>query len=164
MMKLARRVALAVVVVATPIPVLAAEALMLADGSGSRRSTPIGSGTALSSAFCAQELMGELFLRTELFFGLSRETGPDVTDEEFRGFVDTKVTPRFPAGLTVIEGFGQFLDSTGQTAREGSRLLVLLYKFNAKNNAAIEAIRQDYIDAFQQQSVLRVDERSCVSF
>jgi hypothetical protein len=160
---LVRGMALAAAIIAAA-PVFSAEAVMLADAGGSGRTTPIGSGTALSSAFCAHELKGELFLRTELFFGLSRENGPDITDAEFRGFVDDRVTPRFPAGLTVIEGLGQFLDSTGQTAKEGSRLLVLLYKFNAKNNTAIEAIRQDYIDSFQQQSVLRVDERTCVSF
>jgi hypothetical protein len=30
---------------------------------------------------------GDLFIRTELFFGLGRANGPDVTEEEFRLFL-----------------------------------------------------------------------------
>jgi uncharacterized protein DUF3574 len=48
--------------------------------------------------FCKHRLHGELFSRTELFFGLSRATGPDVTEAEFQNFIDTKVTPVFPMG------------------------------------------------------------------
>lgn len=42
--------------------------------------------------------------------------------------------------------------------------MILLYPFNKQNNLAVEEIRTEYKDEFQQQSVLRVDERSCVSF
>jgi Protein of unknown function (DUF3574) len=107
---------------------------------------------------------GELFSRTELFFGLSRSNGPDVTEEEFQHFVDTEVTPRFPDGLTLLTGTGQFKDSTGTIIQEGSKLLILLYPFNQKSNRAVEQIREAYKDTFQQESVLRVDEQSCVSF
>lgn len=114
--------------------------------------------------FCKHRLHGDLFSRTELFFGLSRATGPDVTEEEFQDFVDDEVTPRFPDGLTLLSGIGQFKDSAGTTVQEGSKLLILLYPFNKQNNLAVEEIRTQYKEDFQQQSVLRVDERSCVSF
>src|ERR687895_1379921 len=114
--------------------------------------------------FCEKRLHGELFSRTELFFGLSRSNGPDVTEEEFQHFVDTEVTPRFPDGLTLLTGTGQFKDSTGTIIQEGSKLLILLYPFNQKSNRAVEQIREAYKDTFQQESVLRVDEQSCVSF
>ncbi len=48
--------------------------------------------------------------------------------------------------------------------QEGSKLLILLYPFNEENNLAVEEIRTEYKGEFQQQSVLRVDEQSCVSF
>lgn len=114
--------------------------------------------------FCKHRLHGELFSRTELFFGLSRATGPDITEAQFQTFIDTKVTPRFPDGLTLLSGIGQFRDSAGTTVQEGSKLLILLYPFNKQNNLAVEEIRTEYKQDFQQQSVLRVDERSCVSF
>ncbi len=113
--------------------------------------------------FCKHVLRGELFARTELFFGLSKPGGI-VTEEEFQLFVDNKITPRFPDGLTLLSGKGQFRDSTGFIIQEGTKLLILLYPFNKARSADVEQIRTDYKDAFQQQSVLRVDEQSCVSF
>lgn len=114
-------------------------------------------------AFCKHVLHGELFARTELFFGLSRPGGV-VTEEEFQGFVDSKITPRFPDGLTLLSGKGQFRDATNVIIQEGTKLLILLYPFSKARNTDVEQIRVDYKDAFQQQSVLRVDEQSCVSF
>ncbi len=114
--------------------------------------------------FCKHTLQGEIFLKTELFFGLSRSNGPDVTEEEFQRFVDTKVTPRFPDGLTLIDAKGQFKDSTGTIIQEVSKLLILFYTFSNDSNGAVEQISTDYKKEFQQESVLRVDEQSCVSF
>jgi Protein of unknown function (DUF3574) len=113
---------------------------------------------------CEHLIGGEIFARTELLFGLSRSTGPDVTEEEFQSFIDLQVTPRFPDGLTLLTGNGQFKDSAGNTIQEGSKLLILLYPFSKKRSALVDAVRDDYKTAFQQESVLRVDEHSCVSF
>ncbi|MGH8532000.1 MAG: DUF3574 domain-containing protein [Gammaproteobacteria bacterium] len=122
------------------------------------------SGALSERRFCEKRLHGELFSRTELFFGLSRSSGPDVTEKAFQHFIDTEVTPRFPDGLTLLSGKGQFKDSTGTIIQEGSKLLILLYPFNKKSNRAVEKIREEYKKDFQQESVLRVDEQSCVSF
>jgi hypothetical protein len=54
----------------------------------------------------------------------------------FQGFIDLQVTPRFPEGLTLLAG----------------------------NGALVDEVRAEYKGAFQQESVLRVDEHSCVSF
>lgn len=49
--------------------------------------------------FCKHRLHGELFSRTELFFGLSRAApDPDVTEAEFPAFIDDEVTPVFLMG------------------------------------------------------------------
>ena len=106
----------------------------------------------------------EAFSRTELFFGLSRPGGI-VSEEEFKTFVDLHVTPRFPDGLTLLSGIGQFRDASNAILVEGSKLLILLYPRRDRDaNAKIEQIRLDYRLAFQQQSVLRSDDVSCVSF
>ena len=118
----------------------------------------------IEHGFCESRLNGKLFSRTELFFGLSRSNGPDVTEEEFQHFVDTEVTPRFPDGLTLLTGRGQFKNSTGTIIQEGAKVLILLYPFNQKSNRAVEQIREAYKDTFQQESVLRVDGQLCVSF
>jgi hypothetical protein len=113
---------------------------------------------------CERVISGEIFARTELLFGLSRSNGPDITEEEFQSFVDQHVTPRFPEGLTLLAGNGQFQDSTGNIIQEGSKLLILLYPFSKDRSALVDEVRTEYKSAFQQESVLRVDEHSCVSF
>lgn len=113
---------------------------------------------------CTRVLKSEFFARTELLFGLSRSGGPDITEQEFKQFIDTKVTPRFPAGLTVLSGDGQFKDSSGVIVEEGSKLLILLYPFDIRSSKLVEEIRRDYKEFFQQESVLRIDDLSCVSF
>jgi Protein of unknown function (DUF3574) len=107
---------------------------------------------------------GDVFIRTELFFGLSRTGAPDISEQEFQNFVDTQVTPRFPDGLTLLSGKGQFRSAAGSIVQEGSKLLILLYPFSGKRTADVDAIRTQYKAMFQQESVLRVDEQSCVSF
>ncbi|MGV0025463.1 DUF3574 domain-containing protein [Phormidesmis priestleyi] len=116
------------------------------------------------SSFCKNQLRGENFARTELFFGLSKPNNLQVTNEEFQNFVNTVVTPLFPDGLTLITSRGQFKDSTGTVIQERSRLLILLYPFDRDSSQKVEQIREAYKTAFQQESVLRVDEQSCVSF
>ena len=106
----------------------------------------------------------QAFARTELFFGLSRPGGV-ITEQEFKNFVDARVTPRFPDGLTVLSGNGQFRDSSGTILVEGAKVLILLFpRRDAQANENIEAIRREYRHQFQQQSVLRADDVSCVSF
>jgi Protein of unknown function (DUF3574) len=125
----------------------------LADGAGRWHDTR-----------CNADIGAESFARTELFFGLSRPGGV-ITDEDFKAFVDASVTPRFPDGLTLLSGVGQFREASGTIIVEGSKLLILLYpRHDPQASRKIEAIRSDYRYQFQQQSVLRTDELSCVSF
>ena len=100
------------------------------------------------------------FIRTELFFGTDRQDGPDVSEEEFQQFLNQVITPRFPDGLTVLTGYGQFLDSRGVIIQETSKLVILLYPEEERKDKGnrIERIRECYKERFQQESVLRVDD------
>ena len=100
------------------------------------------------------------FARTELFFGTSKPDGTVVTDAQFMQFLDEVVTPRFPDGLTLLSGHGQFRNSAGVIIEEKSFLLILLYpaeEFRAASRR-IERIRTLYKQRFQQESVLRADD------
>jgi hypothetical protein len=112
---------------------------------------------------CGTELFGDQFVRTELFFGLSRPGGR-ITEHQFDRFVDEEITPRFPDGLTVVSGLGQFRLDSGDIIEERSKVLVLLHGGEDVDSKEIEEIRAAYISRFDQQSVLRTDEPSCVSF
>jgi len=109
----------------------------------------------------------EAWVRSELYFGTTKPDGDELTDEEWQQFLDEEITPRFPAGLTVLNGYGQFLNSSGVIAKEGSIVLILFYPADAieESSEGIEEIRDAYEVAFEQESVLRVDSAPvCVSF
>ena len=91
------------------------------------------------------------FARTELFFGTARPDGV-VTEDEFRAFVDAEITPRFPDGLTLLKGDGQFKGSDGLTIKEQSFVLILLYGSDtfAQSSRKIDRIRRLYKDHFEQ--------------
>jgi hypothetical protein len=107
----------------------------------------------------------EVWARTELYFGTNRTNGLPVTDPEFNGFVEQVISLHFPDGLTHLTGDGQFRSSTGELIRERSHVVILLYPPQMRDaNQRIQAIRQSYKDQFGQESVLRVDSFSFVSF
>lgn len=106
----------------------------------------------------------ETFWRTELYFGRDKNDGTLVSDEEWNKFLDEIVTPKFPAGLTVLEGNGQYRLQNGTIVKERSKVLVLLYspKTRLTNSRKINEIRNQYKKRFQQESVMRIDFRQTV--
>lgn len=115
----------------------------------------------------APALDAEPWARTELFFGTAKPDGTAVTDAEWRAFLDTEITERFPDGLTVLTGIGQYRAGE-QIVQERSLLLILLYPREALTDShkKIEAIRAAYEKQFDQSSVLRADDSLpvCTSF
>ncbi len=112
-----------------------------------------------------EQAVGETWNRTELYFGMSKPDGTKVTSPEFREFLDREVSSRFPDGLTLLTGYGQYRSATGYLAKENSMVLILLYPDDMESaNENIEAIRSEYEKAFNQESVLRVDSLERVSF
>jgi Protein of unknown function (DUF3574) len=107
----------------------------------------------------------ETWNRTELYFGTSKPDGTTITEAEFRAFMDKEITSRFPDGLTLLTGYGQYLSEDGEIAKETSKVLVLFYPSDMTNASEnIEAIRHEYEKLFQQESVLRVDSLEQLSF
>jgi hypothetical protein len=98
--------------------------------------------------------------RLELVFG----AGQGVSDRTFAAFLAKEITPRFPDGLSLFQGYGQWRNGAGRIVKETSRLLLIWYVPDAHTDEKIEAIRQAYKKRFHQQLVLRADETSCVSF
>lgn len=128
-------------------------ALLAADGHGESK-TPRSPGER-----------PEVWTRTELYFATSRLQDPAVSEAEFIAFVDRQVTNRFPNGLTLLSGYGQFRNSRGELIRERSFLLILFYPRSMPDaNRRIQEIREEYKAAFGQESVLRSDSFRSVSF
>lgn len=109
-------------------------------------------------------LYGDILVKTELIFGLSKPDGGLVSEAEWQKFLDEYITPRFKEGLTVLDADGQYLMQSQQVIKERSKIVILLYKDSEETNASIEYIRSSYKQLFQQESVLRVSTPVGVSF
>src|SRR5215472_9140395 len=62
----------------------------------------------------------------ELFFGRDVAGAPEVSEADWRQFVDEEVTPRFPDGLSVADVYGQWRSPKGDFVREDSKALFLV--------------------------------------
>ena len=141
------------------LPVIAAAsvALLAAGAMAYRFALPAPAGIACKAPAAA-------FARLELLFGMGKKGGGEISDREWQAFLDAEVTPRFPDGLTVLTGYGQWRNSAGAITKENARVLLVWYKPGADVDARVEAIRTAYKTRFGQESVMRVDGVSCVSF
>ena len=133
--------------------------------------TPVGAGaeTEVMDA-CPDDLYGpdsEPWVRGELYFGTTTDEGTAYSEEEWDAFLDAEITPRFPAGLTVLTGLGQWQNETGEVIQERSQVLIILYPLETAQESSVllEEIRDVYETQFNQESVLRVDiAPACTSF
>jgi hypothetical protein len=105
------------------------------------------------------------WVRTELFFGLTKPRGGAVTESEWNAFLDTAVTPRFPAGFTVIQGLGHYRDRDHAHYEEPSRVLIVFHRRAASDaDQSLDQIAREYVKQFSQECVLRTDSPARVTF
>jgi hypothetical protein len=104
---------------------------------------------------------------TRLYFGLGPADAPEkgVSEAAWRDFLDKEVTPRFPAGLSVIDVYGQW-ESVGEMTPERirSKVLIIDCRATAANGTKIEAIRAAWKQKTGDQSVMKVTQAADVSF
>ncbi len=146
----------------------AALALLLAVPVGCARPAvaPVPAPPALASD-AAHPGQTHGWVESRLYFGLGPADHPEqgITEAGWRVFLDAEVTPRFPAGLSVIDVYGQWRSSgTRPIERLHSKMLVIDYPDSAENRAKIEAVRAAWKQKTGDESVLRVTTPADVSF
>ncbi len=104
------------------------------------------------------------FVKYELFMGRSNASGEVVDDDAWATFLGETVTPRFPDGLTVLDGLEQWRSSDGVIDKERSKVLVILAPSGSDKMRLIDEVSEEYMSRFGQESVLRVVSDACVSF
>jgi hypothetical protein len=93
-----------------------------------------------------------------LYCGREIPRGGEVSDDAWARFLTEVVTPRFPAGLTVLRGEGQWRGQSGAIARERSFILEIIHDDNATTEQAVQDIVTEYKRRFDQEAVLRMRE------
>ncbi|QOF81412.1 DUF3574 domain-containing protein [Variovorax sp. 38R] len=98
----------------------------------------------------------EAFERDTLYFGRAIPRGGQVSDADWADFLDTRVTPAFPQGFTVIDAAGQWWGASGQ--------VVLLHPRDTKTDDAIATLIDTYRQRFAQEAVLQERQSVCARF
>ncbi len=130
----------------------------------------VATASALALSGCASLYgpscpAGQEPMRTaQLFFGQNIGGKPGVSEADFRKFLDEELTPRFPSGLTVLDGGGQWKGDENKLIREASKVVVLVLPNGLEANLKLNAARKAYKTRFNQESVLLVTQPACVDF
>ena len=105
---------------------------------------------------------GQSQLRTAQLF-LSAKPPAKVSDADLRKFVDTEVTPRFPDGVTVVDGGGQWRGDENRLIREAAKVVMIVLPEKGDPAARVEAVRAAYRTKFRQESVAVMPPPACVT-
>jgi hypothetical protein len=100
----------------------------------------------------------------QLFFGRNIGDKPGVSDADFRRFMDEEVTPKFPDGLTVMDGGGQWRGEENRLIREAAKVVLIVLPKGRDVSGRIDAVRTAYKTRFHQDAVLLITQTACVSF
>ena len=105
-------------------------------------------------------------LVAELFFGRDKAGRQVVSDAEWADFLRRVLTPQFPDGLTVFDGYGQWRNpATGVIGRSPDVKIVLIAVPRAPELAGrFTAVIDAYKARFRQQSVGVITRDACASF
>ena len=103
-------------------------------------------------------------VRDILYFGRNRPAGGVVGDAEWQGFLDGVVTPRFPAGITVVAARGQWRGRTGSLEHEQAQIITLVHAGDDRARRAVAEVVAEYKRRFQQEAVLRERTPTCARF
>ncbi len=114
--------------------------------------------------FLGSSAGGDQWIKTELYFGMTKNSGGIVKQDEWDAFEDSVIVKVFSAGSTTIEGSGIWLNENGDVIKEKTMVVISVNKMTPELSAAIDAIREKYKLYFSQSSVLRIDHPAGVSF
>lgn len=104
-------------------------------------------------------------LVVEVLFGRNIGQRIGVSEAQFRRFLDTEVTPRFPNGFTLFDTYGQYRSSPERPlVREPGKLLLIALDDETSDLPKVRALIDAYKVRFRQQSVGLFTRRTCVSF
>lgn len=108
---------------------------------------------------------GEPQVTVQLFFGRALKSGAQIDAAQWADYLAREVTPRFPAGLTVLDASGQWQQrATGKLIREKSTVVEIVTSASAETWTKVAAVREAYKKRFSQESVGLVSNLSCAAW
>ena len=121
---------------------------------------------ALALAGCAprqlpcERLGGSTMLEYQLFFGRG-----SVSDQDWSDFKANVVTANLPGGFTELDTQGQWMNpTTHRIIHETGKVIIVIMPDSAASKASVEAVKDDYLRRFHQQSVGNIILPVCGAF
>ena len=147
-----------------PVPALAVMALLA--GCAAPPPPPATPAPPAPAAYECILPTEQRMLVAELFFGRDRAGRKLVNDAEWGDFLTKAITPNFPDGLTVFDGYGQWRNpETGIIGHSPHVKIVLIaVKRSPELPGRLNAVMDAYKARFQQQSVGLITRDSCAAF
>ena len=124
----------------------------------------------LAAASCAAEEAyecpagSELNVEYRIFMGRNSNGVEVVSDQDWAVFLQDIVTPRFPNGLTVLDGEGQWQLESGAIERERSKVLIILSPQGGDAKEHLAEVATSYKEFFDQGAVIQTSAGVCTSF
>lgn len=105
---------------------------------------------------------GQEHLRTAQLFLGGQAGSAAVPESDIRTFVDREITPRFPDGVTVLDGGGQWRGAENQLIRQSQKVVLIVLPARGDPQDRLKAVRAAYRVKFRQESVV-VTQAACVA-
>ena len=125
----------------------------------------VGLGLGLTACASSPKLAcpaGQAQMRTAQIF-LAAKAPARVTDTDIRKFVDAEVTPRFPDGVSLVDGGAQWKGEDNRLIREAAKVVLIVLPARGDPQARVEAVRSAYRTRFKQESVVVMPPPACVA-
>jgi hypothetical protein len=101
----------------------------------------------------------------DLYFGRGQAGGREVTDTQWRDFVDSVLIREFPAGSTSFDASGTWFSTRqNRTISERSVLVSVIVPDARAAAPKVERVIGEYKMRFAQDSVLRAERAVCFAF
>jgi hypothetical protein len=99
----------------------------------------------------------------QLYFARPAASAASLTEAAFSRFVDQEITPRFPDGLTILDGGGAWRGDENRLIRESAKVAQIILPPRSDAPQRIAAVRLAYRKQFARDTVL-VTQAACVPF
>ncbi len=106
--------------------------------------------------------IGQAQMRTAQIF-LAAKAPAKVSDTDIRKFVDAEVTPRFPDGVSLVDGGAQWKGEDNRLIREAAKVVLIVLPSKGDPAARVEAVRAAYRTKFKQDSVVVMPPPTCTA-
>jgi hypothetical protein len=97
-------------------------------------------------------------LKTEIYFGLRLPDGKTVSEDDWGKFLAEIVVPRFPEGLTVVEGSGRSANAAKtDNPVNPTKILILVHSNVGDSQDKISQVKAEYRKRFGSTGVFHTD-------